>query len=142
MYCTRLRSVDYHSLFTGSHDCNLQNPNAGLRLTCSWPIFWIRSYGNVPMVRGIISCFWRKARFCWQNVTKKIPRVDFPLFKLMYRCKVPSSARWPKGFYFFEKGFYFFEKGSYFLRKAFISSRLPLWGYGGLDSANSVNKVA
>ena len=135
VYCTRQRSVDYHPPFTDSNDCHQQNPNAGLRLTFSWPIFWIRSYGNVPMVRGIISCFRRKTWFCWQNVTKKILRVDFPLFKLMYRCKVPSSARW-------SKAFIFLRKALIFRRKAFISWRLPLWRYGGLDSANSANKVA
>ena len=63
------------------------------------------------------------------------PRVDFPLFKLIYRCKVPSSARW-------SKAFIFFRKALIFRRKAFISWRLPLWRYGGLDSANSANKVA
>ena len=47
----------------------------------------------------------------------------------------------PKGFYILEKGFYMLEKGVIFRRRAFIFWRLPLWRYGGLDSANSANKV-
>ena len=40
-----------------------------------------------------------------------------------------------KGSYFWEQGIYFLEKGVYFLR-------IPLWKYGGPDSANSANKVS
>ena len=53
---------------------------------------------------------------------------------LLARCKVPSSAMWAKAFIFSRKAFIF-------RRKAFIFWRLPLWRYGGLDSANSANKV-
>ncbi len=47
-----------------------------------------------------------------------------------------------EGFYILEKGSYILEKGVYFRRRAFIFVRFPLWRYGGLDIANSVNKVA
>ena len=53
---------------------------------------------------------------------------------LLARWKVLSSAMWAKAFIFSRKAFVFW-------RKAFIFWRMPLWRYGGLDSANSANKV-
>ena len=48
---------------------------------------------------------------------------------------------WAKAFIFSRKAFIFSRKAFIFSRKAFIFWRLPLWRYGGLDSANSANKV-
>ena len=44
--------------------------------------------------------------------------------------------------YFGETTFIFWRKAFIFPRRAFIFWRVPLWRYGGLDSANSANKVA
>ena len=41
-------------------------------------------YQNDRMDRGIISWFRPQNSFTWRNVTKKIPKVEFPLFKLLY----------------------------------------------------------
>ena len=53
---------------------------------------------------------------------------------LLARWKVLSSAMWAKAFIFSRKAFIF-------RIEAFIFWRLPLWRCGGLDSANSANKV-
>ena len=72
--------------------------------------------------------FRAKKWFCWQNVTKKILRVDFPLFKLMYRCKVPSSARWSKAFIFLRKALIFQrEAPDYYLLKIFLFHCFPVY---------------
>ena len=128
VYCTRLRSVDYHYLFTAAMTVTSKIP----MLVYDWPFLdQFSGSGLMEMFLwsvGSFHVFGEKLDFCLQNVTKNSPRVDFPLFKFMYRCKVPSSARWSKAFIF--------------LRKALIFWRLPLWRYGGLDCANGANKVA
>ena len=47
---------------------------------------------------------------CYQ----KILRVDFPLFKLMCRCKVPSSTMWSKAFIFLKRLLFFGERRLFF----------------------------
>ena len=107
-------------------------------LVYDWP-FLDMFYGSGLMEMflwsvGSFHVFGEKLDFVCKTLQKN-PRVDFPLFKLIYRCKAPSSARW-------SKAFIFLRRALIFRRKAFISWRLPLWRYGGLDSANSANKVA
>jgi len=53
----------------------------------------------------------------------KILMADFPLFKLMYRCKVPSCAMWQKAFIFPSTAFILSRKVFIFLRKAFVFPR-------------------
>ena len=141
MYCTQQQFADCHPPFTHSNDCYQRNPNAGLRLTFSWLILEIWSYGNVPMGRGIISCFRRKT---WFDLVLQV-RVQFfektQISSLLARCNVPSCAMWQKACIFWRKAFIFWRKALMFWRRAFIFWRLPLWRYGGLDSANSANKV-
>ena len=80
------------------------------------------------MDHGKILGFRWEILFVWQNVTNKILRVDFPLFKLMYRCKVPSSARWSKAFIFLRKALIFQrEAPDYYLLKIFLFHGFPVY---------------
>ena len=89
-----------------------------------WLIFWIWSYGNVPMVRGIILGVRRKSGFdlrfssqspgFWENV-------DLEFIGQMQSSIMSSVA---EGFYILEKGVYILEKGVYFRRRSHCGGKV------------------
>ena len=89
---------------------------------------------------GSFHVFGEKLDFVGKTLPKN-PQSGFPTFQIDVQMQSSIMCNVAKGFYILEKGFYILEKGFIFRRRASIFLRFRLWRYGGLDSANSANKV-